>query len=118
MIFRMVRLCFVWVFLGSAAVAADLTFTFDNEFSEDVAVEFYSMDRDHVWPGNGEVWILGVSDGEVSYPLSCQAGELICFGAWTVENTNSWGMGLDAQFDCTDCCAQCGSILPDTIILH
>ncbi len=112
-------------FLAAAALAAapmgagagELVWTLDNEFSEDVAVEFYSQDRDHVWPGGSEIWVLGVSDGAVSYPLQCQPGETICFGAWTLSAADQWGVGMDMSQDCENCCAQCGMVL-DVIELN
>lgn len=113
-------LLFSGLVMGSfdAASAQSLTFQIDNEYTQDVAIEFYSTERDHVWPGGGEVYVLGPSDGTMSYPLSCRADELICFGAWTEGNRDSWGVGRDIEFDCTDCCATCSGQTIEDIILN
>ncbi len=105
------------ILLPAAATAQEIVWTLDNEFTEDVAVEFYSIDRDHVWPGGEEIWVLSPTDGAVSYPLQCQAGETICFGAWTISAQDQWGVGMDMGQDCEFCCAQCGTVL-DVIELN
>ena len=105
--------------LGATMVhAQSLTFSFDNEFNETIAIEFYSQDRDHVWPGGDEVYLLGTSDGAVSYPLSCHSGENICFGAWTQNGSSFWGGGADMANSCEACCATCDGSTMDTIELY
>ena len=104
--------------LSATASAQSLTFMIDNEYTKDVKIEFYSTERNHVWPGNGEVYVLGPSDGTMSYPLSCRTDELICFGAWTEGNRDSWGVGREMEFDCTDCCATCSGQTIEDIILN
>ena len=109
--------CALGISWAGSALAGELVFTVDNEFSEDVAIEFYSTDRNHIWPGGDQVWIVGVSDGEISYPLTCNSGEQICFGAWSINQQDQWGLGMDMSQDCAGCCAQCGDIIEDVIIL-
>ncbi len=104
--------------LALPAAAQSLTFQMDNEFTRDVAVEFYSTDRDHIWPGGGQVWVLGVSDGAVRYALECRRGETICFGAWTQDQRDMWGVGMDMSQDCQYCCAACDGSVLDVIELN
>ncbi|MCW0001275.1 hypothetical protein OE766_23925 [Pararhizobium sp. YC-54] len=91
----------------SAAAAADVTFQMKNSHPNAVEVELYSQDRDHVWPGNNQVYLL--DDGETKQiPLSCDEGEKICYGAWiSGDKSTYWGTGPDNAETCTDCCYTC-----------
>jgi len=112
--FLTVMLCM----LGAQGATADqLTFTFDNETNETLAIELYSMDRDHVWPG-GEVLLLEPSGGEGSYTASCLSNELICYGAWNNDQNRQWGAGIDNSRQCSNCCYYCTNIATDVIILQ
>ena len=90
-----------------AASAADVTFQMMNSHPNAVEVELYSQDRDHVWPGNNQVYLL--DDGETKQiPLSCDEGEKICYGAWgSGDKTTYWGTGPENAETCTDCCYTC-----------
>lgn len=92
---------------ASAAFAADVTFEMKNSHPNAVEVELYSQDRDHVWPGNNQVYLL--DDGETKQiPLACDQGEKICYGAWiSGDKTTYWGTGPDNAETCTDCCYTC-----------
>lgn len=89
------------------AYAADVTFVMRNAHPNAVEVELYSQDRDHVWPGNGEVYLL--DDGETrTMSLSCEEGESICYGAWVSGDTGTyWGVGPDNAQNCDTCCYTC-----------
>ncbi|MGV8937825.1 MAG: hypothetical protein ACOH2J_11930 [Allorhizobium sp.] len=91
----------------SPALAADVTFMMRNDHPNAVEVELYSQDRNHIWPGNGEVYYL--DDGETkSIHLSCTSGEKICYGAWVSgEKETYWGTGPANGDTCTDCCYTC-----------
>lgn len=107
-LFRRVALaCLLIAGLPSLASAADVTFQIRNNHPNAVEVELYSQDRDHVWPGGGEVYIL--DDGETkSMPLSCNEGEKICYGAWiSGDQSTYWGVGPNNQQTCEDCCYTC-----------
>ena len=92
---------------ASPVSAADVTFEMKNSHPNAVEVELYSQDRDYVWPGNGEVFLL--DDGETkSMPLSCNEGEKICYGAWiSGDRETYWGVGPDNKEACEDCCYTC-----------
>ena len=99
------------------ASAADVTFMMQNNHPNAVEVELYSQDRNHVWPGNGQVYIL--DDGETKQmPLSCEEGEKICYGAWIQGDRDTyWGVGPSSQQACDDCCYTCTGGATETISL-
>ena len=72
-----------------------------------VAVRFYSLNRSVVWPSQDRVYLL--KDYEVhQFPLSCVAGERICYGAWAYpDRAKTWGLGTNKRNGCTTCCFVC-----------
>ena len=101
----------------SAGTAADVTFEMKNSHPNAVEVELYSQDRDHVWPGNNQVYLL--DDGETKQiPLSCDQGEKICYGAWIKGDQETyWGTGPNNAQACDDCCYTCTGGATETIDL-
>jgi hypothetical protein len=99
--------CMLLSILPTASLAADVTFQIRNNHPNAVEVELYSQDRDHVWPGNGQIYML--DDGETkSMALSCDEGEKICYGAWiSGDQSTYWGVGPSNQQACEDCCYTC-----------
>jgi hypothetical protein len=95
------------IFTAASAQAADVTFVMKNNHPNAVEVELYSQDRNHVWPGNGEVYML--DDGEAkTMALSCKNGERICYGAWiSGDKSTYWGVGPGNTEACDDCCYTC-----------
>lgn len=89
------------------ALAGDVTFVMNNHHPNAVEVQLYGQDRDHVWPGPDEVYLL--DDGETrTMSLSCQDGEQICYGAWISGDPDTyWGVGPDNRQDCSTCCYTC-----------
>lgn len=103
--------------MSTAAAAADVTFMMQNNHPNALEVELYSQDRNHVWPGDGEVYIL--DDGETKQmPLSCKEGESICYGAWIQgDRSTYWGVGPGGRESCDDCCYTCTGGATETINL-
>lgn len=96
------------VLIGAqAASAGEVTFVMRNSHAYAVELELYSQDRNHVWPGNNQVYFL--DDGETKQvPLSCREGETICYGAWVSGDKGTyWGVGPDDGETCEDCCYIC-----------
>jgi hypothetical protein len=89
------------------ALAEEMTVVITNSHTYAVELELYSEDRDHVWPGNGQVYLL--DDGEEkTVPISCNQGERICYGAWISGDADTyWGVGPNATESCSDCCYVC-----------
>jgi 3',5'-cyclic AMP phosphodiesterase CpdA len=97
---------FALIFAGTAN-AESLTFLIQSEHPNIVSVEFYSQSSKTSWPGDGEVYIIDTNQVH-SYPLSCDPGELICFGAWVKGDSNTyWGAGPNGKEACSDCCYRC-----------
>lgn len=89
------------------AEQATLTWSFRNNHQNRVQLEFYSQDRNSAWPGDGQAYVL--DDYAVhTFRLNCVAGEKICYGAWIDGDSNTyWGVGIDDQYGCSDCCVTC-----------
>ncbi len=89
------------------AFADDITFVMNNQHPNALEVELYSQDRDHVWPGGGQVYLL--DDGETkTMPLACESGETICYGAWISGDQGTyWGVGPGNKQECETCCFTC-----------
>ncbi|QDZ00673.1 hypothetical protein FQ775_09920 [Nitratireductor mangrovi] len=112
--------CFFSSALGALAlpaIAADVTFLMRNSHPFAVEVELYSQDRNHVWPGGGQVYYL--DDGEAKQmSLACEEGELICYGAWVSGDEGTyWGTGPGNGQECNDCCYTCTGGMTEEIDL-
>jgi hypothetical protein len=79
----------------------------DCDDGEDIAFRIWAQDRDWVWPSiDAEFHTAG--EGETSREsIECLDGELICFGGEAGDR--QWGIGLDGQGSCEDCCQPCSS---------
>jgi hypothetical protein len=74
-----------------------------SNFRYQVGIQFHSETRKgHVWPDTKEFWLLKDS-AEHTFRLSCQPGEKICFGAWSVGDGGKtyWGKGDAATLAAT-----------------
>ena len=93
---------------ATQAFADELVWRIKSEHPNQVSVEFYSQDRNHVWPGGGEVHIIKDWDTH-TYSLTCDDGEKICYGAWVRNDSSTyWCAGNDGGQACDNCCAVCG----------
>ena len=93
--------------LATQASAAELVWRIQSEHPNHVSLEFYSQDRNHTWPGSGDVYVIKDWDTHI-YSLTCNDGEKICYGAWVNESNTYWGVGYDGAEACGTCCAVCG----------
>jgi hypothetical protein len=77
-----------------------------------VHVSYYSQTRrGYSWPGGNQAWVLKDSQWH-THTLNCNIGEQICYGAWVVNQSNTyWGSGLNGRQSCPNCCITCGSTL-------
>lgn len=100
--------CVVLGLLTTIAEAAKFNWRWKNRSGETVHVELYSQARNHVWPGNGRVWVVPPDHVSYSNPITCRRGEKICYGAWVAGNPDLyWGVGKDDRQRCTNCCYRC-----------
>ena len=97
----------VAVLFTTSAEATEMAFFVKNLRKEAVAVELFSRDRETVWPGNDQVFLIDPSS-QKSVPLTCNQGEHICYGAWVDGNDSiSAGVGPDNDQPCDTCCFIC-----------
>ena len=83
-----------------------------------VVVELSSKSREQVWPGYDEVYLLDKAEKK-SVPVTCEAGETICYGAWLNGDAGTfWGVGPDRDKTCTNCCYECKEKTTATIELE
>lgn len=60
------------------------------------------------WPGGDQTYEL--SSQQQTFDLTCTApGRRICFGAGVPTSSLYWGVSLNGDQACTDCCGVCGS---------
>ena len=103
----MIRLLLALFLMTAPAGAAEMSFYIDNQQNYDVAVELYGERPGRVWPGNDKVYLIEKGYRK-SVPVTCDAGERICYGAWRVGNDRVFfGSGPDNAYRCTDCCFIC-----------
>ena len=107
----------VAVLFTTSAEATEMAFFVKNLRKEAVAVELFSRDRETVWPGNDQVFLIDPSS-QKSVPLTCNQGEHICYGAWVDGNDSiSAGVGPDNDQPCDTCCFICVEHSTETIDL-
>lgn len=100
---------------AAAAQADEMAFFMKNQAGRAVAVELRSHDRDQVWPGDDKVYLLEKGEAK-SVPISCNAGENICYGAWVAgDDRVTWGVGPDDDHACDDCCYTCAAKTTATV---
>jgi hypothetical protein len=102
---RLLAAAILLMLAAGATSAAEMSFYAKNHHPFAVAVELFGRDR--VWPGDDQVYWLDGKERK-SVPITCVAGETICYGAWISGAAGtSWGVGPDNNRDCTKCCSIC-----------
>ena len=115
--FVLVLILMVGSTVSAGSKSDSITFRIQSNYKYKVQVAFYSDDRDHSWPGGDQAY--NVDDSEVhEFPLDCQRGETICYGAWvTGDDDLYWGVGMDNTHTCKNCCYKCGAGMTPVITL-
>ena len=106
----------------SQTQASSLTFQFVDRCNDGRNVNFRLWERprgedvtssSRRWPAGGSTWATtGYGRTVTTGALRCPVGGHICYGAQlrTADDRRwSWGVGIDADDGCTDCCFQCPS---------
>lgn len=76
----------------------------------EVQLRFFSQHRLVSWPnGRDQVWLPNPHVPQ-TYRLSCNPGEKICLGASRRGGDYNWGVGVNGQLGCKNCCVTCGEI--------
>jgi len=93
---------------GGGGGGTQQIWTVKSMYQYKVQIAFYSRERNHEWPGNGQAWDLNDYNNH-TYTLNCRQGEKICFGAWVTGNASKfWGVGFGGKQGCSSCCFFCG----------
>lgn len=113
----MIRLALIALLFATAstrlAAADGMAFFIDNRHPGDVAVELYG--RQTVWPGNDQAYLIE-KGMKKSVPITCEAGETICWAAWISGDAGTyWGVGPDSVRRCDDCCFICANKATATV---
>lgn len=83
-----------------------IIFNMKVDYEHEIAIAFYSQDRNLAWPGGGQEY--NINDNQThSYALKCRTGEKICYGAWDTNRSLYWGVGPHDHYGCKNCCAVC-----------
>jgi hypothetical protein len=89
------------------ASAAEMTWHVFNDSPFNVDLQFHARARGVVWPPSGRVFYV-LPRRTTPARLTCQAGELVCYGAWIRGNRSRfWGVGPDDRYGCRGCCFVC-----------
>ena len=62
---------------GGGGGATQQVWTVKSMYQYKVQIAFYSRERNHEWPGNGQAWDLNDYNNH-TYTLNCRQGEKIC----------------------------------------
>ena len=84
-----------------------------------IQVRFFDTTHSGHWPAEaGQAWITPAEGGFVDESLACIPGATVCYGATPFPQDGSyWGLGIDGDQGCTDCCVTCGGGNPPPINL-
>jgi len=106
---RCVPLSLILALLACGGASADtMTWKFRNQSEETLFTQLYSRERGQVWPSQSEAWHVDPTGIFYEQPISCVAGEYVCYGAWNRDKRLSWGLGPEGKGGCSDCCYHCG----------
>lgn len=97
-----------WTSAPAPASADTVTFNISSTHPNTVELQFFSQDRNHIWPQPGRVYLIDDWDTH-EYRLSCSYGENICYGAWVSGGGDGtyWGVGQNNNQRCSNCCLVC-----------
>ncbi len=108
----------VWTAPSADAEEYSVTFRIKNGYPYRIQLAFYSQNRNAVWPGGGEAYVLQNSRVH-EFALRCRPGERICYGGWVEGNARRyWGVGLGNKQHCSTCCYICSGNVTQVIELE
>jgi hypothetical protein len=93
---------------------ADLTYglgkmmwAVDNQCKRSVDFRLFDRTNRLRWPADpSKVWIID-SGGLLAQQVSCIPGAKICYGAAAPGQKGEWGVGINGDASCADCCQTC-----------
>jgi hypothetical protein len=108
----MMIFCSVLIGTGiESAHSEAATFKLTNAAPYTIRVALFSQTRRWVWPSASRVWVLNDSRQHVLSARQCQPGEKICYGGSYRNRSGHWGVGIDGNRACQNCCIRCGQSL-------
>jgi len=67
------------------------------------------------WPGGNDAYVSNSGEA-ISVDLACDESVAVCLGAEPRgDGSTFWGLGVDGNESCQDCCAQCGSKIEENL---
>jgi len=90
---------------GHAPVAMTVGVVDDCVDGEPARYRYFDLSRGGQWPGGGDSHVTDTPGVPQLSTLACAPGTRICHGAAAGER--SWGLGLDRERTCRDCCYFC-----------
>ena len=91
------------------AQSADATFKLTNNAPNTIRVKLFSQTRrGWQWPSASRHWVLDDGRQHSLVAGQCRPGEKICYGGSYKNKSKHWGVGLDGNRTCSNCCITCG----------
>ena len=92
--------------------------TMNNQTDRVIAYQFTNKHDTKRWPAWNRHWEVDPHQS-LTHRLSCYDGQRICYGAWVRDQPDLyWGIGLEHNEQCEDCCFVCGRVGAYTVDLH
>ena len=84
-----------------------VTWRVTNSTGLAIGVSFFSQARPgHAWPDANRNWPM-IPGATADYNLACETGERICYGAFAPYRREFWGVGIQGNQACSNCCFSC-----------
>ena len=92
------------------AHAETMDFHLKNSTGKAIQVRLFSQTRAWQWPSATTAYDQN-NKKTASYPITCNPGEKVCYGAWPTKKPTSWGWGVgpSGKMTCAACCYTCGA---------
>ena len=101
---------------GAPDPKATIVWTLTDACDDARGIQFRLFQEDgRVFPGASSVYETGVS-GTATVAIRCTRNNIVCYGATQdpvpppPSMPFSWGVGIDKEFPCADCCAKCDDV--------
>ncbi len=101
---------------GTPDPRATIVWTLTDACDDARGIQFRIFQEDgRVFPSAGSVYETGVS-GTATVAIRCTRDNIVCYGATQdpipppPSTPFSWGVGIDNEFRCADCCAECDDV--------
>jgi hypothetical protein len=83
-----------------------MTFEMRNACSQRIDFKFYDRANNLVWPSANTHYEMSAGSSR-AVSLNCKTGANVCFGATSADRSQYWGVGVNGDHGCENCCATC-----------